>query len=418
MKNNKQLINIFFLSSTIILFAYVVIFFDKNKKDIEIFNEVKNNHVSKKLYDIEIDSLFIIKDVVKRNENLSEILLKYNVDYPTINKLVKKSKNIFNVRNIKRGNKYTIIFNNDSIRKVLYFVYENSQTGYIVYELNDSIRVYKGEKLVKKQIKSVSGEINSSLWNTLKDKNINPVLAVDLSEIYAWTIDFFEIKKGDKFKIIYEDLFVDNKNIGLGKVLASCITHKNDDYYAFYFVQKDKGEYFDEKGNSLQRTFLKAPLRYRRISSRFSNSRYHPILKIRRPHHGVDYAAPTGTPVHSVGDGVIIKKGYQKRGAGNYIKIKHNSVYITLYGHLSRFARGIKKGVAVKQGQTIGYVGKTGLATGPHLDFRVFKNGHAINPLKMHSPSAKPVDTAYLKNYLSVVNKYLAEFDSLNITSK
>ncbi|MCD6113132.1 MAG: peptidoglycan DD-metalloendopeptidase family protein [Bacteroidales bacterium] len=418
MKNNKQLINIFFLSSTIILFAYVVIFFDKNKKDIEIFNEVKNNHVSKKLYDIEIDSLFIIKDVVKRNENLSEILLKYNVDYPTINKLVKKSKNIFNVRNIKRGNKYTIIFNNDSIRKVLYFVYENSQTGYIVYELNDSIRVYKGEKLVKKQIKSVSGEINSSLWNTLKDKNINPVLAVDLSEIYAWTIDFFEIKKGDKFKIIYEDLFVDNKNIGLGKVLASCITHKNDDYYAFYFVQKDKGEYFDEKGNSLQRTFLKAPLRYRRISSRFSNSRYHPILKIRRPHHGVDYAAPTGTPVHSVGDGVIIKKGYQKRGAGNYIKIKHNSVYITLYGHLSRFARGIKKGVAVKQGQTIGYVGKTGLATGPHLDFRVFKNGHAINPLKMHSPSAKPVDTAYLKNYLSVVNKYLAEFDSLNVISK
>lgn len=418
MKKNNQLINIFFGAATLILFAFVIIFFNNNNKDIETSNEVKTKHISKKLYGIEIDSLFIIKDVVKRNENLSEILLKYNVDYPSINELVKKSKNIFNVRNIKRGNNYSIIFNNDSIQKVLYFIYENSQTNYIVYELNDSIKVYQGKKTVKKQINKVSGVINSSLWNTLKDNNANPILAVELSEIYAWTIDFFEIQKGDKFKIIYEDLFVEGKKIGLGKVLASSITHKNDDYYAFYFLQKDNGGYFDEKGNSLQRTFLKAPLRYKRISSRFSNSRYHPVLKIRRPHHGVDYAASTGTPVHSIGDGVIVKKGYQRRGAGNYIKIKHNSVYLTVYGHFSRFAKGMKKGVKVKQGQTIGYVGQTGLATGPHLDFRVFKNGHAINPLKMHSPSAKPVDTAYLKNYLPLVDKYLCEFDSLNVTSK
>lgn len=418
MKKSNLLINLLFIGSTVILFAYVVLFFNNNKTSTKTFNKVEVKHISKKLYGIEIDSLIIHKGIVKRNESLSEILLKYNIDYPSLNKIVKKSKKIFNVRNIKYGNKYTVICNNDSLQKLLYFVYENSSTEYIVYDLNDSIKIYNGKKPVKKEIKSISGEINSSLWITLKNKKANPLLAVDLSEIYAWTLDFFEIQKGDIFKITYENLYIDGKNIGLGKILAASITHKKKNYYAFYFSQKEKGKYFDEKGNSLQRTFLKAPLRYRRISSYFSNSRYHPILKIRRPHHGVDYAAPMGTPVHSVGDGIVVKKGYQRRGAGNYIKIKHNSVYITLYGHLSRFAKNIKKGTSVKQGQTIGYVGKTGLATGPHLDYRVFKNGSAINPLRMHSPSAKPVDTAYIKNYLSMTDKYLAKFDSLNIISK
>ena len=199
----------------------------------------------------------------------------------------------------------------------------------------------------------------------------------------------------------------------MGKIKASLFHHDGEDIYAFYFEQNGSGDYFDEKGNSLERTFLKAPLKYTRISSRFSNSRYHPVLKIRRPHHGVDYAAPEGTPVHSVGDGVIIKKGYQRRGGGNYLKIRHNSTYVTTYMHLHGFAKGMKVGKHVKQGELIGYVGHTGLATGPHLDFRYFKNGTAVDPLKVKSPPAKPVDEQYRPAFDSVVQHYTAILDTI-----
>jgi murein DD-endopeptidase MepM/ murein hydrolase activator NlpD len=221
------------------------------------------------------------------------------------------------------------------------------------------------------------------------------------------------LQKGDAYKIYYTKLYVDNKYVGLGKVKAADFIHQNNDYYAFYFEQNGDGDYFDENGNSLERTFLKAPLKYRRISSRFSNSRYHPILKIRRPHHGVDYAAAEGTPVHSIGDGVVIKKGYQRRGAGRYVKIKHNGTYTTQYAHLRAFAKGLKTGMKVKQGQLIGYVGHTGLATGPHLDFRFFKNGRAIDPLKVKSPPAKPVDKKYKVQFDSLVKQYKSILDTI-----
>ena len=197
-------------------------------------------------------------------------------------------------------------------------------------------------------------------------------------------------------------MIVDKDTFGIGKIFAARFNHIGTEYNAYYFEQDSVGEYFDEEGKSLRKTFLKAPLKFKRISSRFSNSRYHPVLKIRRPHHGVDYAAASGTPVHTIGDGVIIRKGYQKRGGGNYLTIKHNGTYSTTYMHLRGFAKGISVGKTVKQGDLIGYVGQTGLATGPHLDFRVYKNGHAINPLKLKSPSAKPVDSLHLQDFYSL----------------
>jgi murein DD-endopeptidase MepM/ murein hydrolase activator NlpD len=232
----------------------------------------------------------------------------------------------------------------------------------------------RGVKEITTIVDSVSGTIKSSLWNALVEQDADPNLANDLSEIYAWTIDFFGLQKNDAYTAIYERKYVGDIYLGLGKVHAAKFRHGGKDQYAFYFEQNGKGDYFDEEGNSLQRTFLKAPLRFTRISSRFSNSRMHPVLKIRRPHHGVDYAAPTGTPVHTVGDGVVVKKGYQKNGGGNYIKIKHNGTYSTTYMHLKGFAKGIKVGKHVNQGDLIGYVGSTGLATGPHLDFRFYRN--------------------------------------------
>jgi murein DD-endopeptidase MepM/ murein hydrolase activator NlpD len=245
------------------------------------------------------------------------------------------------------------------------------------------------------------------------EKNADPNLANKMSEIYAWTIDFFGLQKGDSYKVIYDRYFVEDQYIGLGKVQAAKFNHGGSNLYAFYFEQNGSGDYFDEEGNSLQRTFLKAPLRYSRISSHFSNSRMHPVLKIRRPHHGIDYAAPSGTPVHTVGDGVIVKKGYQKRGGGNYVKVKHNGTYSTTYMHLKGFAKGIKVGKHVKQGDLPGYVGQTGLATGPHLDFRFYRNGKAVNPLKVESPPSKPIDTAYRTAFDSVVNHYIYLLDSV-----
>jgi len=380
------------------------------KDQSELFDEPQH----KLEYGIVVDSINIIKDKVKRNENLSEILSEYGVDYSIIDVIAKKSKKTFDVRRFKAGNNYTILCSNDSLAKVLYFIYESSPTNYVVFDLRDTVNILLGEKEVEKRISSTSGTISSSLWNAMVENNANPNLANDLSEIYAWTIDFFGIQKEDKYKLIYEELFVDGKSIGTGKVLTSWFNHFGKDFYAVYFVHDSIADYFDDSGNSMRRTFLKAPLRFRRISSRFSNSRLHPILKIRRPHHGVDYAASVGTPVHAVGDGVVTK-ARRSGGAGRMVKIKHNGTYSTAYLHLSKYGKGIKRGTHVKQGDVIGYVGSSGLSTGPHLDFRFYRNGKAIDPLKVESPPANPVDTAYLDVYYEFVTKMKVQLDSVEI---
>jgi murein DD-endopeptidase MepM/ murein hydrolase activator NlpD len=247
------------------------------------------------------------------------------------------------------------------------------------------------------------------------DNDTDPNLANELSEIYAWTIDFFGIQNGDNFKVIYENKFVDGERIGIGKVLAANFNHYGDDHFAFYFVQDSTGDYFDEKANSLRRTLLKAPLRYRRISSGFSYSRMHPILKYRRPHLGVDYAADRGTPVVSIGDGVVVFAKWDNGGGGRAVKIKHNGTYTTLYMHLSKYGKGIKAGAQVKQGQVIGYVGASGLATGPHLDFRIYRNGKPIDPLKVESPPALPVDSVNLERFEVEKSKWLKDLEHIRI---
>lgn len=386
---------------------------DSNKKG-DTGAEVKTpRQVHKIIYGIVIDSLSVDTGVIKKNEFLSDILLKHGVDYGTIDKLVRTSKKVFDVRKIKRGNRYIFISQNDSVKKPLYFVYEINRSDYVLYHLTDSIYVEKGKKNIEYKEKAFKGTIKSSLWNAVRDAGVEGYMANKLSDVYAWTIDFFALKKGDKFKVIYDKVYIDGKPVASGKIKASLFRHQGHDYYAFYFVQNGEGDYFDEEGNSLERTFLKAPLKYSRISSRFTESRYHPVLKIRRPHHGVDYAAPEGTPVHSVGDGVIIKKGYQRRGGGNYLKIKHNGTYTTSYMHLRAFAKGMKVGKHVKQGELIGYVGHTGLATGPHLDFRFYIHGRPVDPLKVKSPPAKPVDKKNRPEFDSLVRSYMQVLDTI-----
>ncbi|MDY0103927.1 MAG: peptidoglycan DD-metalloendopeptidase family protein [Lentimicrobium sp.] len=365
-------------------------------------------------FGIAVDSLIVIKDEIKNGDNLSAILLKHHVGSQDIEKLVQRSQGIFDVRSIRVGNSYTILCSNDSLQKARYMVYEQSPTRYVVFETGDSIHIHTGEKEVKLQTKTASGTISSSLWNAMMDAGASPNLAVAISEIYAWTIDFYAIQPGDNFTIFYEELSVEGEKIGIGNIMSARFYHGGKDNYAFRFIQDGVADYFDEKGQSLRKAFLKAPLKFSRISSRFSNSRLHPVLRIRRPHHGVDYAAPKGTPVHAVGSGTVTDVRYAG-GAGRMVKIKHNATYTTAYLHLSGYGPGIKSGVRVSQGQVIGYVGSSGLSTGPHLDFRFYKNGTPVDPLKVDSPPALPVKKELLVDFNILRRKLIREHDSLNM---
>jgi len=269
----------------------------------------------------------------------------------------------------------------------------------------------KQKEVITKQ-KTATGRIESSLWQTMMDNDINPTVALELSEIYAWTIDFFGLQPEDSFSIIYDESYVDTISIGIGEVHAAYFKHGGKDLYAIPFMQDSILSFFDTEGNSLRRAFLKAPLKFNRISSRYSSGRLHPILRIVRPHYGVDYTAPSGTPVYSIGDGRVTSTTYDS-GSGNIVKITHNSVYSTAYMHLRAFAQGIKAGVYLKQGDIIGYVGSTGLSTGPHLDFRVYMYGSPIDPLKMESPPVDPVKPQYMAEFDSVKAEIIQELQDI-----
>lgn len=337
------------------------------------------------------DSFHVVERRIRKRETFAQILSKAAIDNNTCYDITRKCSNIFDLRHFNAGKKYRLYYHTTAPNKLAYLVYQHTPIDYLKVSLNgETPRVVWGERPVATRIRAGKGKIQSSLWNTMLHNNLNPALALNLSEIYAWTVDFFALNKGDAFKAIYAEQFIDSTSIGIDKIDAAQFIHHKDTIYAFRFLQDSIWSYYDENGQSLRRQFLKAPLRFSRISSGYSHSRLHPILKIRRPHHGVDYAAPTGTPVHAIGDGVVIKKSYGK-AAGNYIKIRHNSIYSTVYNHLSKYAKGLHVGQHVRQGETIGYVGSTGYATGPHLDFRVWKNGSLINPLSMDSPPVEPI---------------------------
>lgn len=358
------------------------------------------------LYEICIDTLDVDFDTIKKNEFLSDIMLRKNVRYEVITHIERKHKNVFDIRKIKPGHKHAFIMQRDSLSTPLYWIYEIDKVNYAVFALTDSLTAWQGKKKVTTKIEMAEGVIESSLWNAMTDAGCDPYLTLKLSDIYAWTVDFFGIQSGDTFKVVYEHQFVEEESIGIGNILASYLNNNGEGHYAYYFEQDGRGEYFDKEGTNLRRTFLKAPLNYRRISSTFTHARKHPITKVVRPHYGVDYAAPSGTPVHTIGDGTVIEKGWDNKGGGNYVKIRHNSTYTTTYMHLKGFAKGLKKGSKVKQGDLIGYVGSTGMSTGPHLDFRLNKNGKYINPLTFDSPSAEPLKDENRTAFDEIINKY------------
>jgi len=309
---------------------------------------------------------------------------------PEIDQVLRNSDSVFDVRKIRAGNAYTLFCDTDSVARARYLVYEHDPTTCYIFSFNDSLNITPFRKEIKKIIKYTKGTIETSLWEAMMEDGFHPSLAVELSKIYAWTVDFFGLQKGDSFKVIYEELFIDEESLGAGKIFGAQFTWAGKTITAIPFIQDGKETFFDSEGNSLRKAFLKAPMQFSRITSRFSSSRLHPILRIRRPHFGVDYAAPVGTPVEAIGDGKVVSAGTEN-GSGKMVRIVHNSVYSTAYLHLSRFGQGIYAGAFVKQGDVIGYVGSSGLSTGPHLDFRFYQNGSPVDPLSVDAPPVEPV---------------------------
>ena len=382
--------------------------------EVAVTDSVEVEHIVRK-YGIPVSPYEIKYGIVEPGQNLSVILRKHGLSVGDVHQLTKKAEGVFDVRKVKDGQAYAVFTTKDSIPQTTYFVYEESPKSYIVFDLQGECKVTRGENPVTWKRKTVGGKVESSLWVAMQQCNTNPQLALDLSNIFGWSIDFFGLQKEDEFRVWYEQETVEGKELQSFHVLAASFVHEDSVFYAIPFVQDGEELYYNADGNSLEGEFLKAPLDYYRISSRFSNSRFHPVLRRYRAHHGVDYAAPKGTPVYAIGKGKVIAKAYQAGGAGNYLKIRHNSRYTTTYMHLSGFAKGIKVGSEVKQKEVIGYVGSTGLSTGPHLDFRVYDNGTPVNPLTIKSQPKKPISEANKAQFAIVRDSLLQVLNGIKV---
>jgi len=359
----------------------------------------------------------VVVDTVARNETLSDIFLAHEISYAELLDVLKASKGIFNLNRLQSGSLVKMAFNDE--RRFSRLEYEIDDRRLLLVDVHrpDSVTARIDEVDYQYSSRLVSGEIRSSLYQALQDNNEHMEIAYMLSEIFAWQIDFStDLRKGDYFRAIVEEYWGRDEKTKLNTILAAEFYNNGKLYQAFRYVDPDgRVDYYDGTGTSVRRKFLKSPLKYKRISSRFSRRRFHPILKIYRPHLGVDYAAPVGTPVVSVGDGEVILAGWNG-GFGNCVKVRHNGIYQTIYGHLRSFARGIRRGARVKQGQVIGYVGSTGLSTGPHLDFRLMVRGKYVNPLTVNLPAADPVNKDYREEFRELVFEHLKVLDEEDTT--
>ena len=357
------------------------------------------------VYGIDQTAYRIDEQLIRRNQTLSDILGAYNVSPQIINRLAEKARPVFDVRHLRAG-KPLRIYQDDSLHTAQLVIYQPNAVQYIVFDLRDSLRVYEGRHPVTVTPKRVSGVITSSPYQTLEEQGANPVLAIELSKVFAWQIDFYRIQRGDRFEVIYEEREVAGQPVGLGKIIAARFYHAGKAFLAFHFGDDESGGYYDEQGNVLRRAFLKAPLEYSRISSRYSRRRFHPVLKRYRPHLGTDYAAPTGTPIRATANGVVSAASYSK-GNGRYVKIRHNETYTTGYLHMSKFAGGIRPGTRVRQGEVIGYVGSTGLATGPHLCYRFWMYDKQVDPLTLDFPAPEPIAASQRAVFFEVRDQLL-----------
>jgi len=358
------------------------------------------------------DNHNVIEDKIKRNQRLGDILEQYNVPAKLINQLSLISKKIFDPRKIAAGKDYTVIYEDDSVKTAKALVYEPNEIDYVVFKFDDSLSVDLHQREVITVEKTISGTIESTLSATIEDLGITPELTNKFVDIFGWQVDFQRLQKGDKFKLIFREQQVEGKSVGITQIDAIYFEHFNHPYYAFPFDQGDGISYFDAEGKSLRKALLKYPIEFTRISSRYTMSRFHPVQKRWKAHLGTDFAAPVGTPIRTVGDGIVLEAQY-KSNNGNYVKIRHNGTYTTQYLHMSRIAAGIRPGMHVSQGQTIGYVGSTGLATGPHLCYRFWKNGVQVDALKADLPPSEPIKKSKMEEFEAIKQELTQKLNAI-----
>jgi murein DD-endopeptidase MepM/ murein hydrolase activator NlpD len=361
---------------------------------------------------ITLDNLDLETSVIENGSTFGGLMASKGLSPAVVAELLSLADTVFDVRRILVGKSHYFFVNDTG--GAAHWIYEESQTSYVVFDLMAPLAVKRVVRPREVRVREVVGQIEGSLYETLARKEVSPALAVNLSNIFAWTIDFFRIHPEDAFKIIFEEVWVDDTVFaGIGNILACSFSSGGKTYEAFRYTNPDgQTDYFDATGKMMKKAFLKAPLEFFRISSKFNPKRFHPVLKTMRAHLGTDYAAPHGTPIMTTADGVVEKAGYTS-GNGNYVKVKHNNVYATQYLHMSKIAPGMKPGRRVRQGEVIGYVGSTGLATGPHVCYRFWKNGVQVNPLDEKLPESNPMDAKYLAEYLAYIGPLKLQLEAL-----
>lgn len=366
-------------------------------------------------YGIDENAYSSTRDEIKRGETFSGILQRVGVNSLNSIEIAKAADGIFDIRKIVAGRQITTFVSIDSLNKVDYLVYEPNALEYVLFDFTDGVRVSKHERQVTIHTKRAAGSIQNSLYGTLEQLDLNASFGEKLADLFAHKIDFYRVQKGDSFKVVFEEKYSGETFVGYGNIKAAVFYHGNEDpFYAFAFNQDGKIEYYDHEAKSLKNAFLKAPLKFTRISSSFTNKRFHPVLKRYKAHLGTDYAAPTGTPIYAIADGVISQSGYTS-GNGNYVRVRHNKTYESGYLHMSKIASNIRTGTRVSKGQVIGYVGSTGLATGPHLCFRFWKNGTQVDFLREKLPSSESIDPKYLAEYIIIRDMWKSMIDNMPI---
>ena len=375
---------------------------------------VETEAVQEYPYGFDPDTLQCVEGRVKKNQYFSTLMMDLGMSAKEAYELSQACGDVFNVKSLRVNNAYEAYYDtSDSTKTLEYVVYERDKMTNVIFSCKSPYEVTLYAKPITTARRYADVTIRNSLWVDMRDAGASPELILSLSDVYAWTVDFFGLQKGDRFRVLYDERLCDGEVVAVDTIRYAIFNHGKQELPCIMFNQKDSGNiYWNEKGESMRKAFLKAPLQFSRISSGFSYARKHPVTRKVQPHTGVDYAAPKGTPVMTIGDGVITSMKYEGAG-GNTIRIKHNSIYSTAYLHLSGYAKGLKAGQRVTQGQVIGYVGSTGRSTGPHLDFRVWKNGTPINPLTMDSPPAEPVKEANREAFQQAYEKYKAQIEEI-----
>jgi len=380
--------------------------------------EHKNNIPKEKIiteFGFTLNNYDVIRDTVRRGDTFGTMLEQNQMYYPQVFDIINATKKVFNIRKIQLGNRLTILRSKDSIRSPKAIIYQPNQIDYVVVHISDSIWAEKKQKTVKLVEFEAEGVITTSLSETLEEQGLSQLISLDLSDIYAWSIDFFRLEKGDRFKVIYTQKYIDDSIfVGFNRIHAAYFEHRKMPFYAIEFESNpEKGitEYFDENGKNLRRAFLQAPVQFSRISSRYNLRRKIAYYGRVRPHFGTDFAAPVGTPIRTTASGTVVKSSYS-RGNGNYVTVKHNATYSTQYLHMKK--RKVRVGDFVNQGDIIGTVGMTGNTSGPHVCYRFWKNGKQVDPLRQKLPEAKPISDELRLKYLAYMEPIKYKLDNID----